>query len=301
MPDAGPDPSDTPKVTLVAIEGGRASGGGESCLVSIYGPSLGHRCAVDRPELVLGRDEGCGVVVPLETVSRRHCRVVTRGGTAFLADLGSTNGTFLNDEPLAAREERELRSGDRIRVGSAIFKYLRGGDVEALYHEEIYRTMIVDGLTGAYNRRFFLEFLEREMARCLRHERPLALVLFDIDHFKRVNDDFGHLTGDAVLREVASQVGGRVRREDCFARYGGEEFAVALLETDLDAARIFAERLRRLVADHECRVAGEPIPVTVSLGVAAMSAEMQEPAQFLKAADARLYQAKREGRNRVVS
>jgi diguanylate cyclase (GGDEF)-like protein len=298
---ADPKP-DTPTATamLIAIDGGRAAAGGDGCLIEIYGPNLGRRVAVEHDELVIGREDGCEIAVPLETISRRHARVSTRGASTFLRDLGSTNGTFLNDEPLAPNEDRALRSGDLIRVGSAIFKFLYSGNVEALYHEEIYRTMIVDGLTKAYNRRFFTEFLEREMARCQRHDRPLALVLFDIDHFKRVNDDFGHLTGDAVLRDVAELVRSRVRREDCFARYGGEEFALVLPETQLDGARIFADRLRRLVADRGFQANGERIPVTISAGVAAMSKDMQEPAQFIKEADARLYEAKREGRNRVM-
>ena len=290
---------DTAKVTLVAIDGGRAAAGGESCLVEIYGPELGRKIAVDRAELVVGRDPDCGVPLPIDTVSRRHARISTRGGSTFLCDLGSTNGTFLNDQSLTAHEEYPLRSGDLVRAGAAIFKFLCGGNVEALYHEEIYRTMIVDGLTKAYNRRYFTEFLEREMARCQRHDRPLALVLFDLDHFKRVNDDFGHLTGDAVLRELAELVRARVRREDCFARCGGEEFAIVLPESDLEAARIFAERLRRLVADREFRCGGESIAITISAGVAAMSKEMQEPAQFIKDADARLCEAKHDGRDRV--
>src|SRR5262249_44315010 len=132
------------------------------------------------------------------------------------------------------------------------------------------------------------------------HERPLALVLFDLDHLKRVNEDFGQLTGDALLRELAELVRSRVRREDCFARAGGEEFAIVLPESDLEAARVFAERLRRLVADRVFRSGAESIAISISLGVAALSREMQEPAQFLKEAEARLAEAKRGGRDRVV-
>jgi two-component system, cell cycle response regulator len=289
---------DAPQVTLIAIEGGRPAAGGESCLVEIHGPRLGHRVAVDRAELVIGRDPGCEVSVALDTVSRRHARIANRAGSQLVSDLGSTNGTFLNDQPLAAQEELPLRSGDLIRVGSAIFRFLSGGNLEALYREEIHRTMVVDGLTRAHTLRYFADFLEREMARCQRHDRPLSLLTFDLDHFQRVNDDFGHLTGDAVLRQVAELVASRVRREDCFARRGGAGFAIVLPESNLDAARIFAERLRRLIADREFRSGGEPIPVAISIGVAELSKEMQEPAQFVKAADARLAEAKREGRNR---
>ena len=290
---------DTPKVTL-ADSDAMAPSGGETCLVSIYGPNLGRRWSLDRDEIVVGREGNCDVMVPIETVSRQHCRLRLRGGAVFLIDLASTNGTALNDEALAPNQEFALRSGDRIRVGSAIFKYLRGDDVESLYHEEIYRTMIADGLTGANNRRYFTEFLEREMARCQRHGRPLALLLFDIDHFKRVNDNFGHLSGDHVLREIAELVREQVRREDCFARYGGEEFAVVLAETSLEAAREFAERLRERVEAHAFQVGSELIAVTISIGVAVMGKEQREPAAFLAAVDAHLYEAKAAGRNRVA-
>ncbi len=290
---------DTPRITL-ADSDAIALSGGETCLVSIYGPNLGRRWSLDRDEIVIGREGNCDVMAPIETVSRRHCLLRQRGGTVFLTDLGSTNGTALNDEALAPNEEFALRSGDRIRVGSAIFKYLRGDDVESLYHEEIYRTMIADGLTGANNRRFFTEFLEREMARCQRHGRPLSLLFFDIDHFKLVNDNFGHLSGDHVLREVADRIREQVRREDCFARYGGEEFAVVLTETGLEAAREFAERLRECVEARAFKVGSELIAVTISVGVAEMGKDEREPADFLAAVDAHLYEAKSAGRNRVA-
>jgi diguanylate cyclase (GGDEF)-like protein len=290
---------DTPRVTLTDSDA-IAPSGGETCLVSIYGPNLGRRWSLDRDEIFVGREGDCDVLVPIDTVSRRHCRLRQEGGAAFVTDLGSTNGTALNDEALAPNEEFALHAGDRIRVGSAIFKYLRGGDVESLYHEEIYRTMIADGLTGANNRRYFAEFLEREMARCRRHGRPLSLVLFDLDHFKLVNDSFGHLSGDEVLREVAKLVRNQVRREDCFARYGGEEFAVVLTETNLEAAHEFAERLRGRVEAHEFKAGSESIPVTISVGIAAMDKDKCEPADFLAAVDAHLYEAKSAGRNRVA-
>lgn len=161
--------------------------------------------------------------------------------------------------------------------------------------------MFVDGLTRAHDRRFLADYLERELARCRRHARPLALLRFDLDHFARINEGFGPLAGDAVLREVAELVRPLVRRGDCFARHGGEAFAVVLLETGLVAARLLGERLRLLVADHEFRANGEAIPVTISVGVAALEREMGEAAQLVAAADACLDAAKRAGRNRVVA
>ena len=153
-----------------------------------------------------------------------------------------------------------LRDADFVKIGAAIFKFLSGAGIEASYHEEIYRMTIVDALTGAHNKRYFLEFLEREIARCARYRRPLSLLMFDIDHFKAINDKHGHLTGDYVLREMSRRLLGRVRREELLARYGGEEFAAVLPETDLTGAR----DVRRADPPHRrrpaVRVRGRHVP-----------------------------------------
>jgi predicted signal transduction protein with EAL and GGDEF domain len=178
--------------------------GGESCLVQIHGPGLGRRFALMGGELTIGRDGKNGIVVDLDTVSRRHAKIVIREGRSYVADLKSTNGTYLNNKEVL--EELPLRSGDYVKVGGSIFKFLSGGDIESLYHEEIYRLTIVDGLTQINNKRFLLEFLEREIGRSQRYGRALSLLLFDIDHFKTVNDNYGHPAGDAVLREMALRI-----------------------------------------------------------------------------------------------
>jgi two-component system, cell cycle response regulator len=160
--------------------------------------------------------------------------------------------------------------------------------------------MIMDALTGAHNKRYFLEFLEREVARCSRYRRSLSLLMFDIDHFKKINDTHGHLTGDFVLREMSRRLLGRIRREELLARYGGEEFACVLPETDLVGARIFAEQVRRLIADAPFEYEGDTISVTVSIGLHTVEGDDMDVTQFIKLADENLYRAKREGRNRVV-
>src|SRR4030095_8609 len=138
----------------------------------------------------------------------------------MVEDLGSTNGSYVNDVPV---QRSVLRDNDFLKIGAAIFKFLSCAGVEASYYEEIYRMTIIDGLTGAHNKRYFLEFLEREAARCARHRRPVSLRMFAIDHFKKINDTHGHLTGDYVLKEMSKRLLGRVRREELLARYGGEE------------------------------------------------------------------------------
>jgi diguanylate cyclase (GGDEF)-like protein len=265
----------------------------------IYGPRLGSRFELREGVHRIGRGRKNDVVVGLDDVSRHHCsiRVVREG--AFARDLGSMNGTWVNDEPLTPEQDHAIRSGDLIEVGGAIFKFLEGGNVEALYHEEIYRTAIIDGLTRIHNHRYFVEFLERELARCARHERPLSLVLFDVDRFKEINDRHGHVAGDHVLRDVAGSVRGSVRREECFARYGGDEFVLVLPDTPLEGARVFAEKVRGLVESHEFQFEDETVTVTISAGVASMRPGIDDPGAFIRAADDQLYVAKHAGRNCV--
>ena len=275
------------------------SGGAEFCLVVLYGPDLGKKYVLEgQDSFSIGRDEKNFIIVDLDNVSRRHAEIFLREGKFNVADLGSTNGTYLNDEEI--REVQPLRSGDLVKVGGAIFKFLSGDNIEALYHEEIYQLAICDGLTQVSNKRYFLEYLEREMGRCHRYNRALSLIMFDIDHFKVLNDQNGHLAGDYVLRELAQAVRSRVRKEECFARYGGEEFAYVAPESGPDNARILAEKLRKLIEAHPFSFEGKGIRVTVSIGVADLTADMTEPSQFIKVADQNLYKAKRSGRNRVV-
>lgn len=197
-------------------------------LVCLTGPEIARPVPLDRGDVVLGRAPGCDVTLTATGVSRRHCAVRRHGTTALLEDLGSTNGTVLNDERLHPGEVKELQSGDLIRVGEAALKYLDRRDVEAQYHEAVFRLIGVDALTELRNRRFILEQLDREIARAGRHERPLSVVLLDVDHFKQLNDGFGHLAGDRVLRQLGDLLARATRREDCVGRLGGDEFLVLL-------------------------------------------------------------------------
>jgi two-component system cell cycle response regulator len=270
----------------------------EACLVQIAGPELGKKYVVEGPELTIGRDDNNDIVVDLDNVSRRHAKILNRRGRAFVSDCNSTNGTYLNTHEVDG--EVELASGDHVQVGSSIFKFLSGDNIEKNYHETIYTLTIVDGLTQVNNKRYFLEFLEREMGRALRFKRPLSLMMFDLDHFKRINDIHGHLAGDYVLRELAALIKPRIRREECFARYGGEEFAVVMPEAGPENARTFAEKVRQMVEEKHFVFETETIPVTVSIGMAELTADCSEPLAFIKAADTNLYKAKKAGRNCVA-
>lgn len=281
---------------IAAVPGAQATGL-PACVVVLYGSELGRRVELTRGEITIGRDDDNAISVTLDTISRRHARLFVRDRVYMVEDLSSTNGTFVNEQEVS--QPTALRNGDLVRCGGAVFKFIEGGNIEALYHEAIYRLTITDGLTLVANKRHFLEFLEREIARATRHGRPLSLVMFDLDRFKSVNDRYGHLAGDHVLKAVASLVTGKVRRDELLARYGGEEFAVVLPETSLDAAALFCERIRGEIENATFDFDGEPLRATVSLGVTELS-----PADTLESlvarADARLYEAKQKGRNRVA-
>jgi diguanylate cyclase (GGDEF)-like protein len=273
----------------------------DACMVHIYptGPAMGTRYPLTAAGVVVGRGDDSAIQIQDHSVSRRHARIMPAADGYQVTDLQSTNGTFVNDKPVT---KATLHDGDYLRVGNCIFRFLAGGNVENEYHEEIYRLTIIDGLTQTHNQRYLLEFLDRELARSARHQRPLALILFDIDWFKAINDDLGHLGGDFTLRELAACVKQTVRREDLFARYGGEEFALVLVETTLEGAVDVAERIRESVEKHPFRFEQKPFSLTVSLGVAFTPGDATlTAAGLLRLADEKLYQAKRAGRNRVVS
>lgn len=274
----------------------------DACLVHIYptGQAMGRRYPLGDKPLLIGRGEDCDIRIQDNSVSRKHARIQSTPEGYMVEDQQSTNGTFVNDRQTDSG--CLLQDGDYLRVGNCIHRYLSGGNVEAEYHEEIYRLTIMDGLTQIHNQRYLLEFLDREVARSQRHSRPLSVLMFDIDKFKAVNDEHGHLCGDFVLRELAESACSSVRREDLFARYGGEEFVLVLVETKLEQAVEVAERLRESVASRQFRFESQPIRLTVSVGVAATAGDPAVTAtSLLKTADENLYQAKRMGRNKVVS
>jgi two-component system, cell cycle response regulator len=269
----------------------------EACLVVIYGSELGKKYNLNSSSLVIGRSSKCDIQIDQESISRNHSKILNTGKSILVRDLGSTNGTYVNDEPI---DEYVLRDGDLIKIGRTIFKFLTGGNIENAYHEEIYRLTTIDGLTQIFNKRYFLENLEREIARSQRYRRALSLVMFDIDHFKKINDSYGHLAGDYVLKLLASTVKAKIRREDLFARYGGEEFAIVLPEIDNPNARAFAEKIRQIVEKQDFRFENTRIRVTISMGVASIDEEIADAAALIKRADERLYEAKTAGRNRVA-
>jgi two-component system, cell cycle response regulator len=192
-----------------------------------------------------------------------------------------------------------LSDGDQIKIGRTILKFMYGGNIEASYHEEIYRMMTFDGLTQIYNKRYFSETLEREISRSRRYNRELGLILFDIDHFKQKNDTFGHLAGDAILKDLSGVVRAKLRREDVFARVGGEEFAILTPEVGVNGVRGVAEKVRLVVEQTIFRFEKHVMPTTISCGAAIWLKAEDSADALYKRADAALYKAKQGGRNRI--
>lgn len=272
-----------------------------ACLVHIYptGPGMGSRYTLGDLPLVIGRGSDCEIRINDHSVSRRHARIQPGADGFYAVDLQSTNGTFVNDIPASMCR---LKDGDYLRIGNCIYRFLTGGNVEAEYHEEIYRLTIIDALTEIHNKRYFLEFLDRELARSSRYDRPLSLVMLDIDRFRVINEELGHLGGDFTLRELAFRIKGNIRKEELFSRFGGEEFAIVLPETASEGAVSLADRLLRVVGQQTFQYEDRPYSVTISAGVTTTQGEKTiTPSELIRRADEKLYQAKREGRNRVCS
>jgi diguanylate cyclase (GGDEF)-like protein len=274
---------------------------GDACLVNLHppGPDIGRRIPLINNQYIVGRDNDAAFVVSRSSVSRQHARLyIDDDGGWWVEDLNSTNGTFVNESRIRVQQ---LADSDQVRFGDAIYKFLSGSNIESAYHEAIHNMAIQDGMTGIHNKRFFMEFLERELAVASRYGHPLTLVMFDVDHFKKVNDSHGHLAGDAVLKDLAGRIRPRIRREDLFARYGGEEFACVLPSTALPGGIVFADHLRQLIEEKPTLFDNVSISFTISLGVTTLHNESGvDAAALIKRADDNLYAAKRGGRNRVV-
>jgi two-component system cell cycle response regulator len=290
-----------------ATEGGLGPGrgaGGHAILILIAHPdneSLGCRTRVEIGSTVtIGRDPTCEIAYPeVLSLSRGHARVEFADDGVTVVDLGSTNGTFVNDHRVVGRIF--LSSGDRIQFGALHFKFFREEDVEAAYHEAIHQLVMQDGLTEIGNRRLFSEELAREFSRAERHERPLSVVVFDIDRFKEVNDTLGHLCGDFVLKRLTRVCRKELRSEQVFARMGGDEFAVLCPETQLEGVKVLAERLRVAILEYrfETDMVKDSFQITCSFGCAEMDSAMESEDDLMEAADKDLYAAKNQGRNRV--
>jgi diguanylate cyclase (GGDEF)-like protein len=266
-------------------------------LVVISGKPLGKSFFLTKDVIILGRDLTVEISIPETSISRKHTefKVVPQG--IQVNDLGSTNGTYVNDQKI---ESAILNDGDLIRCGSTILKFLKEGKIENIHYGKMYDLATTDDLTNALNKKAILEVVEEEFTKSKSKGQNFTLVLFDLDHFKKVNDTYGHLAGDFVLKETCSLIKSKmIRAQDALGRYGGEEFILALRETPLKIAIDIAERIRSTIEKHNYTFDAKPIPVTISMGVVTLDSTSKSAEDMISLADKALYDAKTQGRNRV--
>jgi diguanylate cyclase (GGDEF)-like protein len=273
----------------------------EYVLVVYAGAMLGRLFPLGPGVNVLGRAPGLHITLADDEVSRVHAAVTldgSQGPGLYLEDRGSTNGTFLNDR--AVTGPVRMAPGDRIAVGGHVLKLVAMDSLERAFHAVLLDQSTRDPLTGLSNRRTILEELQSWFDLSRRHQRPLAVLMCDLDHFKRINDTLGHGAGDQVLEAFGHRVKETLRATDLAGRIGGEEFLVILPETDLEGALLLAERVRAAASVPFLAGSGH-LKVTCSLGVAQRGDLDQGAGTLLARADGALYAAKRAGRDQVVA
>lgn len=282
-----------------AAENNLSVGKRQGTLTVLSGSGMGAMLVLSAARTVVGRGEGADLRIEDAGISRSHACVWQLGQQFEIEDLGSSNGTFLAHGRLHGRAA--LRDGARIGLGGCVLRFAMQDEVDQAASRRLYHLSVRDGLTGLYNRGHFDERLAAEVAFSLRHGTPLSLILIDIDHFKQINDRFGHQAGDAALQQVGDVLQKSVRTEDLVARFGGEEFAVVARGIDVAGATAFAERIRALISRSNLLHGGASIAMTASLGVAHShwSGATLKAAALVAAADQALYAAKHGGRNRV--
>jgi two-component system cell cycle response regulator len=270
----------------------------DAYLVVMAGSNVGEMYKVEKDQTVIGRGDKADLRLIDDGISRDHARIVKEGNQMFLEDMGSTNGTYCNGAPVT---RQALCEGDKILLGSTtILKFSYHDKLDEAFQRQMSESALRDGLTRAYNKRYFGERVESELQYALRHDAPLSLIFIDIDHFKRINDVHGHQAGDSVLVQLATLTSSMLGEDDVFTRYGGEEFAVIARGTDLAAAEALSERIRASVEAHPFAFGDQTIPVTISVGISrAPGAGIATTIDLVARADEALYAAKRAGRNRI--
>lgn len=272
-------------------------------VVVLIGPTgyVGKQFPISSNEMVMGRSVECGIFIDDRSLSRSHAKFVITGGEVFVIDLGSTNKTIVNGEFVQPLVPHKLNNNDQVKTGNVIFKFLEQGSIEAITNQAMYEKTQKDALTGAFSKGALIEKGPEAIKRAEYLNEPMSLITFDIDHFKKVNDNYGHPGGDFVLRELSRMLQAKVlRSNDFFARYGGEEFVVLLNGIKLFDAMEIAERLRASVEAHAFVFEGRNIPVTVSVGVAEKLPSDTNWSSVYERADRALYHSKQNGRNKVT-
>jgi two-component system cell cycle response regulator len=287
-------------VSLSELRSPRKQSKDRHLLVRVKGAELGRVSRLPPEQFRIGRSQDCELWLSDDGVSRKHARIFQEGATYSIEDTESANGTFVQGQRVT---RQVLRDGDVIQFGpTAVFRYTVTDESQESLLQQLYEASVTDALTGAHNREHFDTQLRSELSYARRHKADVSLAFFDVDHFKKVNDTYGHPAGDAVLAALADTIRNMIRNEDVFARYGGEEFALILRGIDRAGAATVGERLREQIEAMRVPTDAGQLWVTVSVGCSSF-AEIEEktPEALVSTADKRLYAAKRSGRNRVVS
>jgi diguanylate cyclase (GGDEF)-like protein len=285
--------------------------GRRPALVFLRGELLAVPIPLERSEVTMGRALEADVRVNDTRASRLHARITTEhdettGETRYrLTDLGSTNGTLLNGEMI---EDALLQDGDKFVIGDQLIRFEMLDEIDREFQQQIHRLLVHDELTGLLTSKSFFSELRREAARAEAESMPFCVLMMDVDHFKEVNDTYGHLVGSETLEEIGAVIKRSLRAGDVGARFGGEEFAAFLLDADYAQGLVAAERVRSGIEKHEFptvrRGSTENPPtqrITISIGVASFPEDARDPIQLVEMADSALYGAKRGGRNRVAA
>ncbi len=266
--------------------------------VVLAGNDIGRKYEINKTEISVGRSEESDIKIDDPDVSRNHAVVEARPNAFIITDLESTNGMLINGSKM---KTHRLVDGDRIQLGNVtILKFNYLDDIEESFNEQLYNAANKDYLTQIYNKKYFVDRFKMEFSYSKRHEVPLSLIIFDLDHFKRINDSHGHDAGDYILQELAAQITAIKREEDLFARFGGEEFVLLLRDTLKDSAVQIAEKLRARIEEVLFTFQNTKIPVTISAGVATFDKNNYKTHEtFFRATDMQLLRAKNGGRNQI--
>ncbi len=280
-------------------------------LVSLRGELMAVPIPLERDEVIIGRALEADVRLNDSRASRLHARISReRDSTANsdsyrITDLGSTNGTTVNGELIT---ESVLNDGDKIVIGDHLFRFDMQDEIDREFQQQIHRLIAHDELTGLLTSKSFFSELRREAARAESESRPFCVLMMDLDHFKEVNDTYGHLVGSKTLEETGRVIKEALRAGDVASRFGGEEFAAFLLDANYAQGLVAAERVRLAMEEHRFSASRVASPeteathhVTISIGVAAFPDDATDPIQLVELADSALYRAKRNGRNRICA
>ncbi|MFK7825357.1 MAG: diguanylate cyclase [Oligoflexales bacterium] len=275
-------------------------------LVQYSGSALGKRYMLAGEKLTIGRSVDADITIGEASVSRIHARIIQQNENIIIEDAGSANGTYINDQKVIGR--MSLNDQDMLRLGTVLLKFFSSDNIDGFIQDKIYRMATIDAGTQIYNKQYLLDSLTSEFQSSISSGRKMSIIYYDLDHFKRVNDTYGHNAGDQILRESSHLVKKLIRKDDILGRFGGEEFIIILPNTDSKTAYELGERVRSACANHiyklEVVSGGKKQLVqhqqTFSVGISQISSKMRTPKDLLESADKKLYASKQSGRNKVT-